>query len=65
MARSEAKKAADKRYMQKIQRDGKHKDFIVHFNRDEYERIDAVIKASGMTKADFIRFGVRMLEEKQ
>ena len=62
MARSEAQKAADKRYAAKVT--GKYKPFIVHLLPDELERMNAVIKESGMTKADFLRWAVEELKKK-
>ena len=62
MPRSEAQKAADKRYAAKIK--GKYERFIVHLKPEEYERICANIAASGMTKADFLRWAAnKVLEE--
>lgn len=63
MARSEAQKAADKRYAEKI--NGKYERFIVNLNPDEYKYIDSVIKAAGMKKAEFLRWAVKELEHKQ
>lgn len=60
MARSEAQKAADKRYAEKIK--DKHKHFGVNLKDDEYERITAAIEAAGMTKADFLRWAVDKLQ---
>ncbi len=53
MARSEAQKAADKKYAQKI--NGKYKPFIVNLSPEELESINAVIASSGMKKAEFLR----------
>ena len=61
MARSEAQKAADKKYAQKIK--DKHKQFAVNFMANEYEEVEAVIKSSGMTKAEFIRWAVNKYKE--
>jgi len=56
MARSEAQKAADKRYRES------HKNELTKwstwFKPDEAKEIDAIIKASGMSKAEFIRWAV-------
>lgn len=62
MARSDAQKAADKRYAEKI--NGKHERFIVNLNPDEYKYIDGVIKAAGMKKAEFLRWAIHELEQK-
>ena len=51
MARSEAQKAADKKYAAKI--NGKYKPFIVNLQPDELARIDAAIAAAGMKKPSF------------
>lgn len=61
MARSEAQKAADKKYAKKIQ--GKYEQFVVNFKSDELAEINAVIAASGMTKAGFIRWAVGELKD--
>ncbi|MBQ6728384.1 MAG: ribbon-helix-helix protein, CopG family [Clostridia bacterium] len=62
MARSEAQKAADKRYKET------HKgDFITwttKFKTAEAAEIDAVIKSSGMTRAEFIRRAVEEYKAK-
>ena len=61
MARSEAQKAADKRYA------ANHKgDFVTwttKFKTAEAGQIDAIIQESGMTRAEFIRWAVRAWEE--
>lgn len=62
MARSEAQKAADKRYRET------HKNESVKWatwlKPDEAERINAAIKQSGMNKAEFLRWAVKELQEK-
>ncbi len=63
MARSEAQKAADKRYAAKI--NGKYERFLVNLLPAEYERICAAIAAAGMGKAEFLRWAVEQLEQKQ
>ncbi len=60
MARSEAQKAADKKYAQKI--NGKYKPFIVNLSPEELESINAVIASSGMKKAEFLRWAVKELQ---
>ena len=47
MARSEAQKAADKRYAEKTK--GKYERFVVPFKPDELARINEAIAASGVT----------------
>lgn len=63
MARSEAQKAADKRYNAKIS--GKYERFVVNLLPDEYNRICAAIAAAGMGKAEFLRWAVEQLKNKQ
>lgn len=63
MARSEAQKAADKRYAAKV--NGKYKPFIVNLTPEELAYIDGVIKAAGMKKAEFLRWAVSELEKRQ
>lgn len=60
MERSEAQKAADARYAKKI--NGKYKPFIVNLDPAELARIDAIIAAAGMKKAEFLRWAVAQLE---
>ena len=62
MARSEAQKAADKRYAEKVK--DKHKQFAVNLKADEYERVTAAPAAAGMSKADFLRWAVDKLQGK-
>ena len=62
MARSEAQKAADKRYAEKVK--DKHKQFAVNLKADEYERVTAALAAAGMSKADFLRWAVNKLQGK-
>ena len=61
MARSEAQKAADKRYAEKTK--GRYDRWTVYLLPDEMERIEAVVKSSGMSKADFLRWAVRTWQE--
>lgn len=63
MARSEAQKAADKRYAAKVS--GKYKPFIVNLIPEELAHIDSVIEAAGMKKAEFLRWAVNELEKRQ
>lgn len=61
MVRSEAQKAADKRYAEKIK--DKHKQFAVNLKSDEYERVTVAIAQAGMSKADFLRWAVEQLKK--
>ncbi len=63
MARSEAQKAADKRYAEKVRAEKRYEQFVVNLKKDEYERICAAIESSGMSKADFIRWAVAQLKK--
>lgn len=62
MARSEAQKAADRKYAEKTK--DKHKQFAVNLKVDEYDRITAALVAAGMSKADFLRWAVDKLQNK-
>lgn len=61
MSRSEAQKAADKRYATKIK--DNYKSFAVNFKVDEYEEITREIAERGFTKADFIRWAINELKK--
>ncbi len=61
MARSEAQRAADKRYAEKVK--GRHKQFAVNLPEREYEEITAAIAAAGMSKADFLRWAAAQLKK--
>lgn len=63
MARSEAQKAADKRYREKTQ--DQYEYFVVNLKREECASICAAIKAAGMGKAEFLRWAVGELEKRQ
>ncbi len=62
MARSEAQKAADKKYRET------HKNELVKWatwlHPDEAAEINDAIKASGMNKAEFLRWAVSQLHKK-
>lgn len=62
MARTEAQKAADKKYAKKIQ--GKYEQFVVNFKPEELAEINAIIANAGITKAGFIRWAAEMLKRK-
>jgi len=59
VARSEAQKAADKKYAKKIK--DKHKQFAVNLKTDEYEKMLAVLENAKMSKADFLRWAIKKL----
>lgn len=61
MARSEAQKAADKRY--KETHKGDFVTWTTKFKPAEAAEIDAVIKSSGKTRAEFIRWAVEKFKE--
>ncbi len=56
MARSEAQRAADKRYA--ANHKGEFVTWTTKFKTAEAEEIDEIIKQSGMTRAEFIRWAV-------
>lgn len=62
MPRSEAQKAADKKYRET------HKNESIKWatwlRPDEAREIDAAIKASGMNKAEFLRWAVLQLPKR-
>ena len=62
MARSEAQKAADKRYAKKI--NGKYERFAVNLLPDEYNSVCATIASAGMGKAEFLRWAVSELQKR-
>jgi hypothetical protein len=61
MARSEAQKAADKRY--KETHKGEFVTWTTKFRTEQADEIDEVIKASGMSRAEFIRWAVAKYKE--
>ncbi len=63
MARSEAQKAADKKYAAKIS--GKYKPFIVNLSPDELSEISEIIAAAGMKKAEFLRWAIKELQKQK
>lgn len=60
--RSEAQKKADMKYAQKNK--GKYTYWGTSFPKYEAERIAETLKIKGMRKAEFIRWGIKLLEEK-
>lgn len=61
MARSEAQKAADKRYRETHK--GDLKKWGVWLSPEEAEKIDAIIKANNMSRADFLRWAADKLNQ--
>ena len=63
MARSEAQKAADKKYAQKVK--GQTSHFGVNLKCEEYQYISDTLEQFGMTKADFLRWAVEELKRQR
>ena len=63
MARSEAQKAADRRY--KEAHKGEYISWATKLKPEVLAEIDAVIKANNMTRADFLRWAVEKLKEEK
>lgn len=61
MARSEAQKAADKRYREAHK--GDLKKWSTWVKPEEAEKIDALIKANNMSRADFLRWAADKLNQ--
>lgn len=61
MARSEAQKAADRRYAENHK--GNFITWTTKFKLAEAAEIDAIIKQSGMSRADFIRWAAAKYKE--
>lgn len=61
MARSDAQKAADRRYAENHK--GNFITWTTKFKPAEAEEIDEIIKQSGMSRADFIRWAVAKYKE--
>nr|DAF05494.1 MAG TPA: NikA, BACTERIAL CONJUGATION, RELAXASE, DNA [Caudoviricetes sp.] len=59
MARSEAQKAADKRYRETHK--GADVSWGTRLKPEEAEKIDAIIKAKNMSRADFLRWAAEKL----
>lgn len=57
MARSDAQREADKRYREKHK--GEELSWGTKFKPAEIAEIDAVIKQSGMSRAEFVRWAVK------
>ena len=62
MARSEAQKAADKRYRETHKNDSIK--WTTWLKPDEAAEIDAIIKNSSMNKAQFLRWAAGVLKDK-
>lgn len=63
MARSEAQKAADKRYRETHKNDSVK--WATWLKPTEAAEINAIIKNSGMNKAEFLRWAVSELQKTQ
>lgn len=61
MARSEAQKAADKRYRETHK--GVDISWGTRLKPEEAEKIDAIIKANNMSRADFLRWAAEKLNQ--
>lgn len=53
--RTEAQKAADKKYAQKIQGTGKYTRFSTTLPTEEAKALNEALKKAGMSKTEFIR----------
>lgn len=62
MARSEAQKAADKRYREKNH--GRERTLMFKLKKEEADYFDHIIRQAGMTKADFLRMSIKNYLEK-
>lgn len=62
MARSEAQKAADARYRETHKNDSIK--WATWLKPDEAAKIDAIIKSSGMNKAEFLRWAIGELQKR-
>ena len=63
MPRSDAQKAADRRYAEKVK--DQYRQFAVNLKQEEYDRITSMLKATGISKADFLRWAAEKLKEEQ
>lgn len=61
MARSEAQKAADKRYAETHK--GNFITWTTKLKPDEAAKIDNIIKAHNMTRADFLRWAAENIDK--
>ena len=62
--RSEAQKAADKRYAEKVQKEKRYNQFVVNLRQEEYTHVENVLKEHGMGKTEFLRWAVAELERR-
>lgn len=58
--RSEAQRAADKRYKEKNK--GKERNISFCFTREEADKIEKAIAETGLSKADFLRRAVKEIK---
>ena len=61
MARSEAQKAADKRYAERNK--GTYANFAIPLKREEKEKYEAILKERGIGKVEFLRWAIAELEK--
>lgn len=62
MIRSEAQRAADKRYAEKNK--GVYANFAIPLKREEKEKYEAVLKEYGLGKVEFLRWAIAELEKR-
>lgn len=61
--RSEAQKAADKKYAEKVK--GKYQNFAIPLKKEEKERYEQILKEHGLGKVEFLRWAIAELEKKE
>ena len=61
--RTEAQKAADKRYAEKIRKEKKYIPFVVNLSKEEHAYFEKVLNEHDMGKAAFLRWALQQLEQ--